>query len=650
MRRIMGMCYRCHQTGHQSNNCPNCGRVNTAEHENPEEDEPGDEEEQYMINPDDTCKRKGVPKAEKNSMVSLCTTKEFQSESAQSPFMLAVVSEGFLGSPNDIPQQLNTLLWEFSAIMPEELLAGLPPLRNIQHHIDLVPGATLPNLPHCRMSPREYDILWEQVQDLLQKGYVQESMNSCTVPTLLVDEEKVQAIRDWPRPKTVSKVLSFHRLVTFYRRFIRNFNSIVAPITECMKKGKFEWGEEADTSFAVIKEKLTIAPIFILPDFSKAFELETNSSVIGIGAVLSQAGRPIASEKLSDARKKWTTYEIKLYTVVRAVKHWEQYLFQLEFVLHTDHEALKYMNAKKNLNRIHARWVSYLQQFTFNCIKMMLISLMHGYDAIPEQGWGLLCYMMVFYFIRIDYAFHTGAHIATIFFREVVRLHGVPKTISSDRDTKWLSYFWRSLWYMFWTELQFSSYFHPQTDGQMEVVNITLGSIIRYLCSDRPKQWDLVLAPAEFAFNNMVNRTTGKTPFQVVYQRPLQHTLDLIPLPKLPGYCVAAEHMAARIGEVQAEVTRNIEASNAKYKQAIDKKRRSRAFMEGDLVMVHLRKERFPARTYKKLKPKKIGPCRILKKINDNAYVVDLPEGWAIYPTFNVADLVPNDPLYSEPN
>ncbi|KAG8369350.1 hypothetical protein BUALT_Bualt14G0002200 [Buddleja alternifolia] len=193
--------------------------------------------------------------------------------------------------------------------------------------------------------------------------------------------------------------------------------------------------------------------------------------------------------------------------------------------------------------------------------------------------------------------------------------------------------------------------FDPQANGQTKVDNRTLGSIIRCLCSDRPKQWDLVLAPARFAFNNMVNCTTVNTPFEVVYQRTPQHTLDLIPLPKLPGYSVACEHMAARIDEVQAEVARNIEASNAKYKQVADKKQRSKVFTKGDLVMVHLHKERFPASTYNKLKPKKIGSCKILKKINDNAYVVNLPEGWTISPTFNIVDLVlfiPDDPLYSE--
>jgi hypothetical protein len=126
----------------------------------------------------------------------------------------------------------------------------------------------------------------------------------------------------------------------------------------------------------------------------------------------------------------------------------------------------------------------------------------------------------------------------------------------------------------------------------MEVVNRTLGNLICCLSSEKPKQWDLTLAQAEFAYNSMINRSTGKTPFQIVYCQPPRHALDLTPLPKLPGISIATEHMADRIKAIQEEVRTNLEESNARYKAAADCKRRAQIFQVGDLVMVYLRKGR----------------------------------------------------------
>ena len=204
-----------------------------------------------------------------------------------------------------------------------------------------------------------------------------------------------------------------------------------------------------------------------------------------------------------------------------------------------------------------------------------------------------------------------ASNFANLFFREIVRLHGVPKSITSDRDSKFLSHFWKTLWQRFNTSLKFSIVYHPQTDGQTEVVNRTLGNLLRSISGDRPKQWDLALAHAEFAYNCMESRTTGKAPFAIVYGRLPNHYLDLAPLPKLPGQSVPADHMVDKICAIQQEVKEKIEQSNAKYKAEADQHRRRKVFEEGDMVMVFLRKERFPVGTYNKLKNKKYGPCKI---------------------------------------
>ncbi|GKB14841.1 reverse transcriptase domain-containing protein [Tanacetum coccineum] len=164
-----------------------------------------------------------------------------------------------------------------------------------------------------------------------------------------VDSTKVDAIVSWPTPASIHEIRSFHGLASFYRRFIRNFSTIVSPITECLKGGNFKWTKEAQSSFELIKAKLIEAPVLALPNFENVFELDCDASGVGIGAVLSQDNRPIAffSEKLSEARQKYTTYEKEFYAIVRALEHWRHYLISKEFILHSDHEALAYINGPR---------------------------------------------------------------------------------------------------------------------------------------------------------------------------------------------------------------------------------------------------------------------------------------------------------------
>ena len=120
---------------------------------------------------------------------------------------------------------------------------------------------------------------------------------------------------------------------------------------------------------------------------------------------------------------------------------------------------------------------------------------------------------------------------------------------------------------------------------------------------------------------------------------------------KLPSHSSkSAEALADRITSTLEDVKLKLTEANAKYKASADEHRREKVFKEGELVMVHLTKSRFPAGEFHKLQAKKLGPFRIQQRINDNAYMLDLPSNWNISSTFNVSDLYEYHPPDGVPN
>ncbi|KAF5448338.1 hypothetical protein F2P56_028883 [Juglans regia] len=648
---------------------------------------------EFETQPKQTKKEEDVP---------VLTIRQFTQALKGEQLVLLVVTREAKQGDGIIPTEFTKMLGKFHDIMPDEMPRQLPPLREVQHAIDLLPSSSLPNLPHYRMSPTENEELNRQIQQLLDSGFIRESLSPYVVPVLLTpkkdntwrmcvdshainkitvkyrfpiprlddmldllsgasiftkidlrsryhqirirpgdewktafktkdglfewlvmpfgltnvpstfmrvmtqalkpflgkfvvvyfddilifshclqdhldhvqqvletlkreqpfvnrgkcsfmkkqvnflgfiildqgveaDPAKVQAIKSWPAPCNFFEVHSFHGLATFYRRFIRNFSTIMAPITECLKSKKFLWTASANNSFNEIKTKMGEAPVLKLPDFSKIFKVACVASHVGVGGVLSQEGHLIAfySEKLNEAHQRYSAYDMEFYALIQTLKHWRPYLIHREFVLYTDHDSLKHLNAQ------NADFVVIWHQLTENakatnnefsvkdgflfhgnrlCIpcgsfREFIISELHGgglaghlgvdktfalvYDRffwprlgrdvhkivarcrvcqvnkgikqqaglytslpIPDRPWQHLSMDFVLglpktlrqhdsIMVVVD-RFSKMAHFipchktydasktAALFFQEVVRLHGVPTTIVSDRDVKFM--------------------------------------------------------------------------------------------------------------------------------------------------------------------------------------------------------------------
>jgi hypothetical protein len=183
-----------------------------------------------------------------------------------------------------------------------------------------------------------------------------------------------------------------------------------------------------------------------------------------------------------------------------------------------------------------------------------------------------------------------ASHIADLFFKKIVRLHGVPNTIVSDRDIKFHRHFLRTLWAKLGTKLLFSTNYHPQTNGQTDVVNRTLSTMLRVVLKKNIKMWEECLPHVQFAYNRSLHSTTKMCPFEIVYGFWPHAPIDLMPLPSYEKLNFDATQCVKLMLKLHETTKENIERMNAKYKISGDKGRKQLDFAPGDLVWLHLRK------------------------------------------------------------
>ncbi|GJV51145.1 RNA-directed DNA polymerase [Tanacetum coccineum] len=501
------------------------------------------------------------------------------------------------------------------------------------------------------MNPKEFAELQRQVTKLLEKGLIQESMSPCVSRAV----NKITIKYHFPIPQLDDLLDQLHGSTIFSKIDLRSgYHQIrMRPRDEWKtafktRDGLYEW--------MVMPFELSNAPSTFMRLMNQCHFLMTGVTFLGyivtgsgikmdpakVEAIISWPTpstihdiHSFHSEKLNDARHKYSTYDKEFYAIVRTLDTWRHYLLSNEFVQFSDHEALKFINGQHKLKPRHAKFeckkFSKLDGYLFKgarlCIPLCSLHeaiILEGYAgglaghfrrdktlallrlytplSVPVAPWEDVSSDFVLGFPRTQQAkdyvmvvidrFSKMAHfvpcsktfdaslVKRLYFVEIEKSHGVPKTLIFDRDVKFT-----------------------------EVVNRSLGNLLRSLIRANAKQWDLILPQAEFSYNRSVNRTTGKSYFEVVYGRNLITPLDLVPVPEVGQFSKKEVDQSEQIKELHWSI--------------------------------HLRKEHFPAGYFGKLKPRGDGPFRVLKKINNNAYKIELPGYFNISAIFYVVDLSP---------
>jgi len=248
--------------------------------------------------------------AEGDEEKTICCTRYGSYEFVVMPF-------GLTNAPTTFCTFMNDIFWEwlgdFVVVYIDDILIYSASLEEHAEHLWKVFQRLKENKLYAKLEKCEFRVT---KVDFLGHRITQEGLK--------MDDHKVKAILDWEPPKSVSALRSFLGLASYYRKFIKNFVKMVAPLTNLFKKcaETYEWDAACDEAFETLKGILVKALVLKLPDFDKDFEIHSNASNFAIRGVLVQEGRPMAfeSKKLSETKRRWPTHENEMWAVIHCLK------------------------------------------------------------------------------------------------------------------------------------------------------------------------------------------------------------------------------------------------------------------------------------------------------------------------------------------
>uniref|UniRef100_A0A9J7Y2N5 Gypsy retrotransposon integrase-like protein 1 n=1 Tax=Cyprinus carpio carpio TaxID=630221 RepID=A0A9J7Y2N5_CYPCA len=278
------------------------------------------------------------------------------------PFGLSNAPAVFQALVNDV---LRDMIDRFVFVYLDDILIFSSSFQDHVQHVRQVLQRLLENQLFVKAEKCEF-----HVQSVSFLGHI------ISVGGIRMDPAKVRAVSEWPAPDSRKALQRFLGFANFYRRFIRNFGQVAAPLTALTStKVNFCWSADAQAAFNELKRRFTSAPILVTPDPSRQFVVEVDASEVGVGAVLSQVSsldnklHPCAffSHRLSPAERNYDIGDRELLAVRLALGEWRHWLegAAVPFLVWTDHKNLEYIRSARRLNARQARWALFFGRFDF---------------------------------------------------------------------------------------------------------------------------------------------------------------------------------------------------------------------------------------------------------------------------------------------
>ncbi|GJS26712.1 putative reverse transcriptase domain-containing protein [Tanacetum coccineum] len=332
---------------------------------------------------------------------------------------------------------------------------------------------------------------------------------------------KIEAIKNWAAPMTPTKVRQFLRLAGYYQRCIEGFSLISKLLTKLNQKDKkYEWRKEEEEAFQTLKQKLCSAPILALPEGTEDFVVYCDASLKGYGAVLMQREKVIAyaSRQLKVHEENYATHDLELGAIVFALRLWRHYLYGTKCVVFTDHKSLQYILNQKELNLRQRRWIELLSDYDceirYHPGKANVVA-----DALSrkERNKPLRWPNM-----KADIATYVSKCLTCA---KVKAEHQKPSGLLQQPEIpvwKWeritMDFVSGLPKTLIGRNLDMSTAYHPQTDGQSERTIQTLEDMLRACVIDFGSSWDRHLPLVEFSYNNSYHASIKAAQYEALYR------------------------------------------------------------------------------------------------------------------------------------